>query len=298
VDESTRDAKTPGPNGSKQDGKINDDKRLMNETEIRKLLDEFKGGALELEQAIERLRGLPFENLGFAKIDHHRSLRTGFPEVIYAKGKTPQQVAKIVEGMLRASASTNVLVTRAGADVFAAVKRSMKRGAPSAKGARKKSAAKAKAARAEFHELSGTILIQRSNEIHGKGLILVVTAGTSDIPVAEEALITARAMGNRAESVYDVGVAGLHRLLEYRKMLAEARVIICVAGMEGALPSVVAGMVSAPVIAVPTSTGYGSSFGGLTALLGMLNSCASNVSVVNIDNGFGAGCVASAINRS
>ena len=264
----------------------------MNEIEIRKLLDEFKGGAIELEQAIERLRGLPFENLGFAKIDHHRSLRTGFPEVIYARGKTPQQVAKIVQGMLRASASTNILVTRAGADVFAAVKRAT----PAVNGTRKKAAGKA--ARAEFNELSGTILIQRSDEIHGKGLILVVTAGTSDIPVAEEALITARAMGNRVEAVYDVGVAGLHRLLEYRKMLAEARVIVCVAGMEGALPSVVAGMVAAPVIAVPTSTGYGSSFGGLTALLGMLNSCASNVSVVNIDNGFGAGCVASAINRA
>ncbi len=264
----------------------------MNEAEIRKLLDEFKGGAVGLEHVIERLRGLPFENLGFAKIDHHRSLRTGFPEVIYARGKTPQQVAKIVQGMLRASALTNILVTRAGADVFAAVKRAT----PGVNGTRKKAAGKA--VRAEFNELSGTILIQRSDEIHGKGLILVVTAGTSDIPVAEEALITARAMGNRVEAVYDVGVAGLHRLLEYRKMLAEARVIICVAGMEGALPSVVAGMVAAPVIAVPTSTGYGSSFGGLTALLGMLNSCASNVSVVNIDNGFGAGCVASAINRA
>ena len=151
---------------------------------------------------------------------------------------------------------------------------------------------------AEFNELSGTILIQRSDAIHGKGLILIVSAGTSDIPVAEEALVTARAMGNRTEAIYDVGVAGLHRLLEHRERLTEARVIICVAGMEGALPSVVAGLVSAPVIAVPTSTGYGSSFGGLTALLAMLNSCASNVSVVNIDNGFGAGRVASAINRA
>jgi hypothetical protein len=150
---------------------------------------------------------------------------------------------------------------------------------------------------AEFHELSGTIAIYRSRAVRGKGLILVVTAGTSDIPVAEEALVTARAMGNHAEAIYDVGVAGLHRLLEHREKLAEARVIICVAGMEGALPSVVAGMIAAPVIAVPTSTGYGSSFGGLTALLAMLNSCASNVSVVNIDNGFGAGCVASVINR-
>jgi pyridinium-3,5-biscarboxylic acid mononucleotide synthase len=267
----------------------------MNESDIRNLLDGFKGGSLPAEQAIEQLRGLPFENLGFAKIDHHRSLRTGFPEVIYARGKTPKQVAQIVQGMLRASASTNVLVTRADKNVFAAVKRAARRGngrtSVRAKSSRKRAAA-------EFHESSGTILIRRSHQIHGKGLILVVTAGTSDIPVAEEALITARALGNRAEAVYDVGVAGLHRLLEYRKMLAEARVIICVAGMEGALPSVVAGMVAAPVIAVPTSTGYGSSFGGLTALLGMLNSCASNVSVVNIDNGFGAGCVASAINRS
>jgi NCAIR mutase (PurE)-related protein len=150
---------------------------------------------------------------------------------------------------------------------------------------------------ARFHELSGAITISRSTADHGKGSILVVTAGTSDIPVAEEALVTAQIMGNRAEAIYDVGVAGLHRLLEHRKKLAAARVIVCVAGMEGALPSVVAGLVAAPVIAVPTSTGYGSSFGGLTALLAMLNSCASNVSVVNIDNGFGAGCVASVINR-
>ena len=271
----------------------------MNETDIRKLLDEFRGGAVPLEQAIERLRALPFENLGFAKIDHHRSLRTGFPEVIYARGKTAQQVARIVQGMLRASATTNILVTRADARVFAAVKRVARR-AGKTRGGRtaRKSQESQRAATAEFHERSGTILIERGGEIRGKGLILVVTAGTSDIPVAEEALVTARALGNRAEAVYDVGVAGLHRLLEYREKLAAARVIICVAGMEGALPSVVAGLVAAPVIAVPTSTGYGSSFGGLTALLGMLNSCASNVSVVNIDNGFGAGCVASAINRA
>jgi NCAIR mutase (PurE)-related protein len=267
----------------------------MNEREIRKLLDGFKAGEVGMEHALERLRGLPFENLGFAKIDHHRSLRTGFPEVIYARGKTPAQVAKITQGMLRASDSTNILITRAGADVFAAVKRAA---AVKAKGAARSGKRAQKKPVAEYQELSGTILIERSRQILGKGSILVVTAGTSDIPVAEEALITARAMGNRADFLYDVGVAGLHRLLEYRKMLSEARVIICVAGMEGALPSVVAGMVSAPVIAVPTSTGYGSSFGGLTALLGMLNSCASNVSVVNIDNGFGAGCVASAINRA
>jgi NCAIR mutase (PurE)-related protein len=163
--------------------------------------------------------------------------------------------------------------------------------------AKTSSAVKKIARAAKFHPLSGTVTIERDRTVHGKGLILVVSAGTSDIPVAEEALITARTMGNNAEAVYDVGVAGLHRLLEHRQMLARARVIVCVAGMEGALPSVVAGMVAAPVIAVPTSTGYGSSFGGLTALLAMLNSCASNVSVVNIDNGFGAGCVASVINR-
>jgi len=267
----------------------------MNELDIRKLLDDFKGGAVSLDHAIERLRGLPFEDLGFAKIDHHRSLRTGFPEVVYARGKTAKQVAEIVRGMVRANASHNILVTRADRKAFTAVKQMMR-----SAGARNSSRAKSfrKPAPIEFHERSGTILVQRSGQIYGKGLILIVTAGTSDIPVAEEALVTARALGNRAEAVYDVGVAGLHRLLEQRKTLAEARVIICVAGMEGALPSVVAGMVAAPVIAVPTSTGYGSSFGGVTALLSMLNSCASNVSVVNIDNGFGAGCVASVINRA
>lgn len=182
--------------------------------------------------------------------------------------------------MLRAKSSHNILVTRADEKIFAAVKRV------------------ARTKRPRFHRLSGAISIERGSEIRGKGLILVVTAGTSDIPVAEEALVTARSFGNRAEAIYDVGVAGLHRLLEHRQKLTEARVIVCVAGMEGALPSVVAGLVAAPVIAVPTSVGYGSSFGGLSALFAMLNSCASNVSVVNIDNGFGAACVASAINRA
>jgi len=175
----------------------------------------------------------------------------------------------------------NILITRADTKVFAAVKR-----------------ANGKTARtAKFHPLSGVIAIERSREITGKGPILVVSAGTSDIPVAEEALLTARMMGNRADHLYDVGVAGIHRLLEHREKLTQARVIICVAGMEGALPSVVGGLVPVPVIAVPTSVGYGASFGGITALLGMLNSCASNVTVVNIDNGFGAACVASCINR-
>lgn len=253
----------------------------MNERDIERLLQEVRRGDTTVERAVERLRHLPFEDLGFVKIDHHRALRQGFPEVIFGRGKTPRQVAEIVRRMLRAKSSHNVLVTRADAKMFAAVKRVAGR----ARGV-------------AFHELSGAITIERDREIRGKGLILVVTAGTSDIPVAEEALVTARTLGNRAEAVYDVGVAGLHRLLEHRKKLTEARVIVCVAGMEGALPSVVAGLVAAPVIAVPTSVGYGSSFGGLSALFAMLNSCASNVSVVNIDNGFGAACVASAINRA
>jgi pyridinium-3,5-biscarboxylic acid mononucleotide synthase len=256
----------------------------MNEHDIRNFVEALRAGKVGADEAVDRLRRLPFEDIGFAKIDHHRALRQGYPEVVFARGKTAKQVAEIVRGMLRASASHNILVTRANKETFAAVKRLA--------GTGKKSSA-----RPEFHELSGTITILRDRTVRGKGLVLVVTAGTSDIPVAEEALVTARTMGNRAEAIYDVGVAGLHRLIEHRGKLAEARVIICVAGMEGALPSVVAGMVAAPVIAVPTSTGYGSSFGGMTALLAMLNSCASNVSVVNIDNGFGAGCVASVINH-
>jgi pyridinium-3,5-biscarboxylic acid mononucleotide synthase len=258
----------------------------MNETDIRKFVEALRAGKVGTDEAIERLRRLPFEDIGFAKIDHHRALRQGYPEVVFARGKTPKQVAEIVRGMLRANASHNILITRANKETFAAVKRLARPGR-----------AKSNSGPAVFHELSGAITILRDHTVAGKGLILVVTAGTSDIPVAEEALVTARTMGNRAEAIYDVGVAGLHRLIEHREKLAEARVIICVAGMEGALPSVVAGMVAAPVIAVPTSTGYGSSFGGMTALLAMLNSCASNVSVVNIDNGFGAGCVASVINH-
>ncbi len=249
----------------------------MNESDIRDLLEAVRKGRLGPTQAVERLRGLPFEDLGFAKIDHHRALRQGYPEVILARGKTTQQVAAIVRGMLRRAGSHNILITRGDRRTYAAVRR-LARGA-------------------KFHPLSGAIIIRRATQIRGKGLVLVVSAGTSDIPTAEEAAVTAEAMGNRVETIYDVGVAGLHRLLEHREKLARARVIICVAGMEGALPSVVAGMVSVPVIAVPTSTGYGASFGGMTALLAMLNSCASNVSVVNIDNGFGAGCVASVINR-
>ncbi|HMD39366.1 MAG TPA: nickel pincer cofactor biosynthesis protein LarB [Candidatus Acidoferrum sp.] len=254
----------------------------MNQPELLKMLESLQAGVLSPEKAVERLKHMPFEDLGFAKVDHHRSLRQGFAEVVFAKGKTPKQVAQIVRAMLQKKDSRhNILVTRADAKTFAAVKR-----------------ANGKTARAaKFHELSGVITIERNREIVGKGNIVVVSAGTSDIPVAEEALVTARIMGNRAEHLYDVGVAGIHRLLEHREKLTQARVIICVAGMEGALPSVVGGLVAAPVIAVPTSVGYGASFGGVAALLGMLNSCASNVTVVNIDNGFGAACVASCINR-
>ncbi len=247
----------------------------MTEAEIQKLLDGVRRGKVTPAAALERLRRLPFEDLGFAKIDHHRSLRQGYPEVIYAPGKSPEQVVSIVRRMTRNK--HNVLITRADRKLYNRVKRV--------------------ARTARFHELSGAISIRRSQEITGKGLILVVSAGTADIPVAEEALVTAEMMGNRVEALYDVGVAGLHRLMRHRDKLDEARVIVCVAGMEGALPSVVAGLVRVPVIAVPTSVGYGASLQGLAALLGMLNSCASNVAVVNIDNGFGAGCLASVINR-
>src|SRR3989441_8439952 len=254
----------------------------MNQSDLLKILELVKAGELAPAKAIERLKHLPFEDIGFAKVDHHRALRQGFAEVILGKGKTPQQVAEIVRAMLcKKDSRHNILVTRADTKIYSVVKKTNGKTARAAK----------------FHPVSGVITIERSQEITGKGTILVVSAGTSDIPVAEEALLTARMMGNRAEPLYDGGVAGIHRLLEYRGKLAEARVIICVAGMEGALPSVVGGLVAVPVIAVPTSVGYGASFGGVAALLGMLNSCASNVTVVNIDNGFGAACVASCINR-
>ena len=254
----------------------------MNSQELLKLLESVQAGKLAPAKAIERLKHLPFEDLDFAKIDHHRTLRQGFAEVIFGKGKTPEQIAAIVRAMLaKKDSKHNILITRAEAKIFSAVKR----------------AAGKESRLAKFHPVSGVITIERDTKIVGKGTILVVSAGTSDIPVAEEALLTARIMGNRVEHLYDVGVAGIHRLLENREALVSARVIICVAGMEGALPSVVGGLVAVPVIAVPTSVGYGASFGGVAALLGMLNSCASNVTVVNIDNGFGAARVASCINR-
>jgi pyridinium-3,5-biscarboxylic acid mononucleotide synthase len=254
----------------------------MTESELLKLLGAVRSGKVAPAGALAELKNLPFEDLDFAKVDHHRALRQGFAEVVFGKGKTAGQVAEIVKSLLgRKPGRQNVLVTRADAKMFAAVKRATGRDRGAAK----------------FHPLSGAITIERNSEILGKGTIVVVSAGTSDIPVAEEAVLTARLMGNRVEHLYDVGVAGIHRLLKHSEELTKARVIICVAGMEGALPSVVGGLVAVPVIAVPTSVGYGASFGGVAALLGMLNSCASNVTVVNIDNGFGAGRVASCINR-
>jgi NCAIR mutase (PurE)-related protein len=248
----------------------------MTEERLRQILRDLKSGALSEDQSLERLRNLPFEDLGFANVDHHRTLRQGFPEVIFGAGKTADHVAKIVAAML--PGRHNILVTRATGDQYSKV-----REVDSA---------------AEFHEAARAIVIHHDHSLRGKGTVLVVSAGTSDIPVAEEAVVTLKLMGNEVEPLYDVGVSGLHRLLDRRERLAAARVLIVVAGMEGALPSVVGGLVSVPVIAVPTSVGYGSSFGGLTALLSMLNSCASNVTVVNIDNGFGAAMVASLINRA
>src|SRR5882724_7405184 len=227
----------------------------MESRELLKILGAVKEKKLSPEAALRQVKHLPFEDLDFAKVDHHRALRQGFTEVVFAKGKTPGQVREIVQALLQKKGSKhNVLITRADAKAFAAVKGVSKS--------------------AKFHPLSGVITIERNTEIRGKGTIVVVSAGTSDIPVA-----------------------GIHRLLQHKEKLAQARVIICVAGMEGALPSVVGGLVGVPVIAVPTSVGYGASFGGVAALIGMLNSCASNVTVVNIDNGFGAACVASCINR-
>jgi hypothetical protein len=247
----------------------------VNAESIRKLFEQVRGGSLSADEAVDRLRHLPFEDLGFAKIDHHRALRAGMPEVIFGEGKTPAQTAEIFVRL--AKRGGNVLATRSDKRQFAAVKKKVRA--------------------AQYRELARSIVLQSDPETYGKGRIAVVSAGTSDIPVAEEAVVTAEIMGNEVEHFYDVGVAGIHRLLSHREALTKARVVIVCAGMEGALPSVVGGLVGVPVIAVPTSVGYGASFKGVTALLGMLNSCASNVSVVNIDNGFGAGYVASLINR-
>src|ERR1051326_964653 len=247
----------------------------MTEDQIRKVLEQHKSGDLSSEEALDRLRALPFEDLGFANIDHHRTIRQGFPEVIFGMGKTVDQVARIVEAMHKQN--HNILITRTTASHFERVKEI--------------------APEAAFNEAARAIVIQKHTEILGKGTVLVVSAGTSDMAAAEEAVVTLKVMGNPVDTLYDVGVAGLHRLLDRRERLTKARAVIVVAGMEGALPSVVGGLVSVPVIAVPTSIGYGASFNGVAALLGMLNSCASNVTVVNIDNGYGAAIVASLINR-
>lgn len=247
----------------------------LNAESIRKLFEQVRKGTLSPDDAVERLRHFPFEDLGFAKVDHQRALRVGMPEVIFGQGKTAAQIAKIFSRL--AQPGGNILATRASKQQFAAVKK--------------------KVQRAEYRELARAIVLQRDDKKYGKGTIAVVSAGTSDIPVAEEAVVTAEIMGNDVEHLYDVGVAGIHRLLANRGTLMRARVLIVCAGMEGALPSVVGGLVGVPVIAVPTSVGYGAAFQGVAALLGMMNSCASNVCVVNIDNGFGAGYVASLINR-
>jgi pyridinium-3,5-biscarboxylic acid mononucleotide synthase len=247
----------------------------MDPQALHRLLEQVRDGDMPVDAAINRLRHLPFEDLGFAKVDHHRAMRHGMPEVILGQGKDPDQVAGIASALL--ARSQNLLLTRATSQMAARVA--------------------ALASEAEYFHASGVVRVWRDRTIHGKGKIVVICAGTSDLPVLEEAQLTAEVMGNQVEAICDVGVAGIHRLLQQHERLAEARVAIVCAGMEGALPSAVGGMVSCPVIAVPTSIGYGASFHGLAALLGMLNSCASNVTVVNIDNGFGAGYVASLINR-
>jgi NCAIR mutase (PurE)-related protein len=248
----------------------------MDTLRLTELLENLRSGKLSVVQAVARLRQLPFEDLGFAKVDHHRAMRQGFPEVILGQGKEPKQIAAIVRVMQRNR--SKVLVTRLDGNKMTRLKKFVR-------GLKYHAAARAATWSA------------RPVPIVGKGAVLVVCAGTSDIPVAEEAAVTATIMGNRVERLFDVGVAGIHRLLENRPKLDSAAVLIVVAGMEGALPSVVAGLIDKPVIAVPTSVGYGASFNGLAALLGMLNSCAAGVTVVNIDNGFGAGFAASLINR-
>ncbi|MCH7704839.1 MAG: nickel pincer cofactor biosynthesis protein LarB, partial [Planctomycetes bacterium] len=236
----------------------------MTEETLRQLLDAVRSGSQSVDEAITRLRVMPFEDLGFAKVDHHRSIRCGFPEVIYSEGKTPEQVAKIFERCAHSGA--NVIATRASAAVYDAVARAFPNVA--------------------YHEASRVLTLRQNEARRTAGAIAIVTAGTSDIPVAEEARLTAEIMDQATIPIHDVGVAGIHRLLSHAEVLQSANVIVVVAGMEGALPSVVGGLVDVSVIAVPTSVGYGASLGGLSALFAMLNSCASGVTVVTIDNGF------------
>jgi len=247
----------------------------MSPEELKEILLRVKNGKLTVDGALKELKELPFKDLGHTKIDLHRSLRTGYPEVIFSPGKTIEQIEHIVRSMLERK--NNILCTRADEEIFMAVKKLSRH--------------------AEYNRLARTISIIQKKMKMPSTYISIVTAGTSDIPVAEEAAVTAEIFGNKVKRIYDVGVAGIHRLSENMHSIARARVIIAVAGMEGALPSVIGGLVDKPVIAVPTSVGYGASFHGITALLGMLTSCASGVSVVNIDNGFGAGVIASMINK-
>lgn len=248
----------------------------MDERKLAELLQRVSSGSCSVEDALHSIKHLPAESLDFACIDHHRHLRTGFPEVVYGENKNVEQISVIVEKMLASSGV--VMVTRLDPEKAETVMGRVKG--------------------LVYHE-DARMLVGNLNEVEerGRGMVAVVAAGTSDIPVAEEAVITARCLGNRVETLYDVGVAGLHRLISGRDIMERAAVLIVVAGMEGALPSVVGGLVDKPVIAVPTSVGYGTGFGGIAALLGMLNSCAPGIAVVNIDNGFGAGCMAAAINR-
>ncbi len=251
----------------------------MNQKQLKKLINKIKNRKISPDEAFSKLKSLPYEDIGFAKLDHHRHLRKGFPEVIYCEGKTTKQIVEIAKRLSKNS--KGILATRADKKLFSAVKKAQ-RGA-------------------KYHDKARIITIKNRDErreMRGEKKILVVTAGTADIPVAEEAAITAEFLGNRVERLYDVGVAGIHRLFKNMKKLMAADVLIVIAGMEGALASVVAGLVDKPVIAVPTSVGYGASFKGLSALLTMLNSCSPGVAVVNIDNGFGAGCMASIIQNS
>lgn len=247
----------------------------MDERSLRQLLSQVRDGKVTLEQAVEKLKDLPFEDMGYAKLDYHRAIRTGYPEVVYCPGKTTHHIVAIFKKLSERHA--NVLATRANPDIYRAVKAEVKE--------------------AEYHELARAITLRRDRTHRGIGKIVVVSAGTADLPVAEEAVVTAEMFGNCVERLYDVGVAGIHRLLGHRHVFKDASVVIVVAGMEGALASVVGGLTDKPVIAVPTSVGYGANFQGLSALLAMLTSCAAGVTVVNIDNGFGAGYAASLINR-
>jgi NCAIR mutase (PurE)-related protein len=247
---------------------------MKNQT-IEEILQAHAAGEISVEDATRAIKNSSYENIGYARVDHARGERQGFPEVIFGQGKTREQIVGIFEKL--AARSPNVLITRTDADVFGEIRNVN--------------------AEAEWHESARLIRLRRDHTELGIGEIAVVTAGTSDIPVAEEAALTAETMGSRVNRIWDAGVAGIHRILSEREILQSARVVVVAAGMEGALPSVVGGLVKVPVIAVPTGIGYGASFGGIAALLGMLNSCASNVTVVNIDNGFGAGFVASLINR-